>query len=228
MFNYTSGANLGGWLVMENWLFPNVLLLRLGEQGIIDNQEHDYISRMLTRGLDAVGSMHTHWNTFLGGNLLSDADPPTRLVELAAAGVTSVRIPVGYWSLQEPISSIAPKAAPYEQHYEQPYEQPGLTAEGFVTGATIYLRAAMRWLRVLGLQAVIDVHSLPGGAVANMGYVHERDLNPCPSQTRSLDTSDGAKGCWLVADRALLSACRVFQRRGCVGRRRRQCVAASG
>ena len=29
--SYVNGANLGGWLVMENWLFPNVLLLRLGD-----------------------------------------------------------------------------------------------------------------------------------------------------------------------------------------------------
>ena len=168
MRNYTSGANLGGWLVMENWLFPNVLLLRLGEQGIVDNQEHDYIARMLSRGIDAVGSMHAHWNTFLGGDLLNDAEPPPRLVELAAAGVTSVRIPVGYWALQEPVSSRG--RPPSAAAYEQPYEQPGLTEEGFVTGATVYLRAAIRWLRVLGVEAVIDVHSLPGGAVANMGY----------------------------------------------------------
>ena len=28
--SYATGANLGGWLVLENWLFPNILLLRLG------------------------------------------------------------------------------------------------------------------------------------------------------------------------------------------------------
>ena len=156
---YAAGANLGGLFVLENWLFPNILLLRLGERGIIDNQEWDYVQRMRERGIDAVASMHAHWNGFLGGDLLKDSSPPLRLVELAAAGVSVVRIPVGYWALQ------APAGAPAEA-----YEEPGLTAEGFVTGGARYLHAVVRWLKVVGMRAVVDMHSLPGGAVMNMGY----------------------------------------------------------
>lgn len=156
---YYTGANLGGWLVLENWLFPNVLLLRLGEKGIADNQELDYVQRMRSRGIDAVATMHAHWNGFLGGDLLNATSPPPRLQALAAAGVTTVRIPVGYWALQAPEGATA-----------EAYDVPGFTAEGFVTGGSVYLLAAMRWLRVLGIQAVVDMHSLPGGAVAHMGY----------------------------------------------------------
>ena len=102
---------------MENWLFPNVLLLRLGKSGIADNQELDYILRMRERGIDAVASMHTHWGQFLGdggerksGGLLKTTTPPAKLAALAAAGVTAVRIPVGWWAVEEPIE-LAPWVA---------------------------------------------------------------------------------------------------------------------
>ena len=62
---YASGANLGGWLVMEDWLFPNVPLMRFGTEGIRDNQEHDFIRRMQRRGIDPVATMQRHWNLSL-------------------------------------------------------------------------------------------------------------------------------------------------------------------
>ena len=98
-----SGGNLGGWLVMESWLFPQIPLLRMGTNGIVDNQEWDYILRMRERGIDAVTSMHNHWNTFLDEDLINAKRPPPRLVELATAGVTQLRIPVGYWAFQPPL-----------------------------------------------------------------------------------------------------------------------------
>ena len=168
---YTPGANLGGWLVMENWLFPNVLLLRMGSKGIVDNSELDYLLRMRERGIDDVGSMHDHYNQFLGvgpngEGLLEATAPPPRLAALAAAGVKSVRIPIGYWSLEAPTQEVRVLGGDFAHDYERP----GVTSEGFVTGAATYLRAACRWLRVLNMTAVVDMHSLPGGAVRNMGY----------------------------------------------------------
>jgi hypothetical protein len=144
---YVNGANLGGWLVMENWLFPNVLLLRLGHEGIADNQEIDYIARMRQRGIDAVRSMHAHWDSFLcdagDAGLLRATAPPAKLAALAAAGVTAVRIPVGYWALEEPVEPAAwpvnPVGGPLGR---APYEQAGLSRDGFVTGGAVYLRAA--------------------------------------------------------------------------------------
>ena len=111
MASYTAGSNLGGWLVMENWLFPNVLLLRMGSNGIADNSELDYLIRMRERGIDDVGTMHDHYNGFLGlgahgEGLLEATAPPPRLAALAAAGVRSVRIPMGYWSLEAPTRDV--------------------------------------------------------------------------------------------------------------------------
>lgn len=167
--SYVNGANLGGWLVLENWLFPNVLLLRVGTKDIVDNQELDYIGRMRARGIDAVRSMHAHWDGFLcdpGESLLHGTSPPAKLVRLAAAGFDAVRIPIGWWALEAPTERADWKVG----DARAAYEQPGFTRDGFVTGGAVYLRAVVRWLKVLGLRAVIDMHSLPGGAVRSMGY----------------------------------------------------------
>ena len=152
-----TGANLGGWLVMEDWLFPNVPLLRLGARGIESNQELDYIARMARRKIDAVASMHAHWNTYLDPDLLGASRPPESLQQLRAAGVTQLRIPVGWWAFEAPVGGSS--------HLDR-----GLTADGFVSGGIVYLHALLRHLRPLGMTAVIDMHSLPGGAVRNMGY----------------------------------------------------------
>ena len=58
---------------------------------------------------------------------------------------------------------------PFERERES-YEQPGYQSDGFVTGGSVYLRALLKWFKPLGLRAVIDMHSLPGGSVRNMGY----------------------------------------------------------
>ena len=172
--SYVNGANLGGWLVMENWLFPNVLLLRLGDAGITNNQELDYIWRMRERGIDEVASMHAHWNTFLGGKLLDATEPPPQLKALAAAGVEAVRIPVGWWALEEPAEEYdGPEAVASGSSapaVRAKYERPGVTSDGFVTGGALYLRALVKWLKVLNMRALVDMHSLPGGAVRTMGY----------------------------------------------------------
>jgi hypothetical protein len=81
---YTNGANLGGWLILENWLMPNVPLLHMGTGGREDNQELDYIRRLSERGLDPVATMHYHWRHYLGSDLLSSSEPPPRILECAS------------------------------------------------------------------------------------------------------------------------------------------------
>lgn len=156
---------------MENWLFPNVLLMRLGSNGIADNSEMDYLDRMREHSIDEVGSMHDHYDGFLGlgpngEGLLNAKQPPPKLVALALSGVKSLRIPIGYWSLEAPTQDVRVLGG----HFAHDYERPGVSPEGFVTGAATYLRAAAKWIRVLNMTAVVDMHSLPGGAVRNMGY----------------------------------------------------------
>jgi hypothetical protein len=197
---YESGANLGGWLVQENWLLPNVLLLRLGPADIKDNQEWNYIQRMCQRGIDAVGSMRKHWASYLGEDgsfdLLTSSEPPPLLRRLQAAGVTRLRIPLGYWAFEQAVlpgcvsrldpteqpRQRRPPAGPGEVPSPPPVPSPpvgpvlrslsaaGLTSEGFVTGSVPYLAALLRLLQPMGMSCILDMHSLPGGSVKHMGY----------------------------------------------------------
>ncbi len=50
------------------------------------------------------------------------------------------------------------------------FDRAGLTAEGFATGSLPYLRRALRWIKHLGMRAVLDMHSLPSGAARRVGY----------------------------------------------------------
>ena len=183
--SYSSGANLGGWLVMEDWLFPNVPLMRFGTEGIRDNQEHDFIRRMQRRGIDPVATMQHHWNTYLCDDLLGATEPPALLRQLRDAGVSRLRIPVGWWAFEAPVvepdQEIQPPLLASELRSaagarrrrmvsDVGYNDAGLTADGFVTGGVRYLRALLRWLKPLGMRAVLDMHSLPGGATKNVGY----------------------------------------------------------
>ena len=78
----------------------------------------------------------------------------------------SRRIPVGWWAFEAPATSGCNGA----EVQDPSYLTPGMTADGFVTGGCVYLLALLRWLKALGMRAMIDMHSLPGGAVKNMGY----------------------------------------------------------
>lgn len=63
------------------------------------------------------------------------------LMTLANAGITHLRIPVGYWILGPPYL-----------YSDEPY----------VTGGWYYLERALGWCKQLGLKAVIDLHGAPG------------------------------------------------------------------
>jgi len=206
---YASGANLGGWLVMEDWLFPNVPLMRFGTEGIRDNQEHDFIRRMQRRGIDPVATMQRHWNNYLCDDLLGTTEPPPLLRQLRDAGVTRLRIPVGWWAFEPPAVEpeqegpgpllaleqrrAAADAPPRRRRLvsDAKHNDAGLTADGFVTGGARYLRALLRWLKPLGMRAVLDMHSLPGGATKNVGYTGRYFTNARFFEGADLWAADG-------------------------------------
>ena len=65
---------------MENWLFPNVPLIRVGADKVTA-QEHDYVQRMRMLGIDAVGSIAvstsgaTSFSSSAGGRDPSQSEP---------------------------------------------------------------------------------------------------------------------------------------------------------
>jgi len=79
------GVNLGGWLILESWMWPAEMESK---------QLHDEYSFIAEHGgpadLRAKERMQSHWDTFLR---------PEHLDTLRRFGVTHVRIPFGYWLL---------------------------------------------------------------------------------------------------------------------------------
>ncbi|KAK5107359.1 hypothetical protein LTR62_001339 [Meristemomyces frigidus] len=77
----------------------------------------------------ALSSLQNHWSTFY-----------TRddLVAIKKAGLTAIRIPLGYWAVDL------------------------LDYEPYVSGQYPYLVRAIQWANELGLKAMIDLHGVPG------------------------------------------------------------------
>eukprot|EP00429_Kryptoperidinium_foliaceum_P087797 CAMPEP_0176206432 /NCGR_PEP_ID=MMETSP0121_2-20121125/12103_1 /TAXON_ID=160619 /ORGANISM="Kryptoperidinium foliaceum, Strain CCMP 1326" /LENGTH=613 /DNA_ID=CAMNT_0017545389 /DNA_START=29 /DNA_END=1870 /DNA_ORIENTATION=- len=77
------GVNLGGWLLLEEWMWPG----EMSHKGI-----HDEWSLIAKYGGPedprAQKIMHRHWENFLREEHLD---------QLARFGITHVRVPVGYW-----------------------------------------------------------------------------------------------------------------------------------
>jgi hypothetical protein len=166
LYQYHHGVNLGGWLVMEAWLFPNVPLMHAGRLGLRENQEWDYISRMRHLHIDAIRTMHNLWNSYLMPDLMGATDPGPWLRDLRARGVSHVRVPVGWWITEAPTEVPDPyrnKPVPTNREW-------GYTKDGFVTGAIVYLEQLLRLLKKVGIRVLIDMHALPGGQVKQMGY----------------------------------------------------------
>ncbi|PGH35849.1 glucan 1,3-beta-glucosidase [[Emmonsia] crescens] len=116
------GVNLGGWLVLEPWITPSVF----EEAG--DGAVDEYTLSKILAG-NAKSRLSKHWNSWI------TADD---FVQIAAAGLTHVRIPIGYWA-------VAP-----------------LKAEPYVQGQLNYLDKAIRWAKASNLKVVIDLHGAPG------------------------------------------------------------------
>ncbi|KAL1413713.1 hypothetical protein Q8F55_001495 [Vanrija albida] len=117
------GVNLGGWLVLEQWITPS-LFSQVGG-GVHDeytwgaNQEKGRATQLLRQ----------HWDSWI-----TEDD----FRQIAAAGLNSVRIPVGTWS--------------FAQYGDEPY----------ITGAQEYLDKAIGWAQTHNIQVLIDLHGAPG------------------------------------------------------------------
>ncbi|KAJ7197147.1 exo-beta-1,3-glucanase [Mycena pura] len=128
------GVNLGGWLVTEPFIVPNLYQTIQGRSTssnitIID--EWTLIQAMeLDTANGGVSQLEDHYQTFI-----TEQD----FMQIAAAGLNFVRIPLGYWAIEV------------------------LDGEGFLprTSWTYFLKA-IQWARKYGLRINLDLHALPG------------------------------------------------------------------
>jgi len=140
------GVNLGGWLVLEPWITPSLFDPYMNAT----NPPLDEYTLTQMLGPFARGVMEHHWDTWLQRRDLE---------ELAAAGITNVRIPVGYWMV--------------DVRKDEP----------FVEGGWKYLERALEWCQKIGLKVLIDLHGAPGSQngfdnSGRRGPIHWADLPP--------------------------------------------------
>ncbi|KAG2072418.1 glycoside hydrolase family 5 protein [Suillus decipiens] len=128
------GVNLGSWLVLELWMLP---------QGWVDMGGElcgsDCSTCISTESAFAQAYPNTvnatfaqHWATWF---TQSDVDT------LKTAGINTVRIPLGYWIVEDLV--------------DRPYET-------YPQGGLYYLRQGLGWLQDAGIQVILDHHALPG------------------------------------------------------------------
>ena len=152
---YMDGTSLGGWMVMEAWLYPNILLVQgvspAVSPAVKGNQELDYINRMRSVDIDAIASMRALWNTYVVDDLLGSDNPDiSRLVALKQAGVKYIRIPVGWWIMEAP-TDVPPQYAREGGNYTM--RDPGYTVDGFVSGGIVFVEKLLGLLKKLGMRA---------------------------------------------------------------------------
>ncbi|KAL9115918.1 MAG: hypothetical protein Q9227_000286 [Pyrenula ochraceoflavens] len=136
------GVNLGGWLVLEPWIVPD-LFERAGD-GIVD----EYTLGQ-TLGHDAAYSLlSSHWDSWITADDFG---------QIAAAGLNTVRIPIGFWA----VNDLA-NGTPY------------------VAGAIDYMDKAIGWARGSGLKVIIDLHGAPG---SQNGFDNSGRYGPIEFQT---------------------------------------------
>ena len=109
------GVNLGGWLVLERWMTPSVFA------GTDATNEYE-----LSKTIDGQARIQRHRQTFI-----QEAD----LKWLAQAGIRLLRLPIGYWALED--------------------QPPYLSAKPQIDWL---MDAAKRY----GLQVLLDLHAAPG------------------------------------------------------------------
>ncbi|KAF7353600.1 Glycoside hydrolase [Mycena venus] len=129
-FNYgvdkIRGVNIGGWLVTEPFIVPglyqSVQASATNSITVIDEYT------LLQAGGQA--ALEDHYKTFI-----TEQD----FMQIAAAGLNFVRIPLGYWAIEV------------------------LDGEGFLANTSwTYFLKAIQWARKYGLRINLDLHALPG------------------------------------------------------------------
>jgi glucan 1,3-beta-glucosidase len=136
------GVNLGGWLVMEPWITPK--LFERANVGVTPNADdsmaivdewtwHDASKAGLH---DRTVMIEDHWNTWVTQD---------HLTRLRAAGITHLRVPIGYWyfntSKRETFAS---------------------SVASYPVALQALKRMVNEWAAPLGFKVLLDMHTAPG------------------------------------------------------------------
>ncbi|TCD68028.1 hypothetical protein EIP91_011639 [Steccherinum ochraceum] len=135
------GVNLGSWLVLESWMLPQGWL-DMGGQSCSDCSQC-----IATEFAFAQAYPHTvdnvfdkHWTTWFTQDHVD---------QLQAAGINTVRIPLGYWLVEALVDR---------------------NTEFFPRGGMLQLARGLKQLKAAGIQAILDHHALPGVQTAGQQF----------------------------------------------------------
>ncbi|AFR95190.1 glucan 1,3-beta-glucosidase [Cryptococcus neoformans var. grubii H99] len=120
------GVNIGGWLVLEPWITPSIFEGK--PDWVVDEWTYGVYMNNQSGTMDEI---RNHWNTWFSY---------TELRNIAAVGLNTIRIQIGFWSV-----------IPLED------------GEPYLVGAYDYLKSAVTWASSLNLKVMVDVHGSPGG-----------------------------------------------------------------
>lgn len=167
------GVNAGGWLVLEPWITPYLFEeVNVGDN--LDKVVDEYTYAELVDPLFARERLRLHWDSFV---------TKEDFVKVSEAGVTHIRIPVGYWYWD--VAEGEPFPAPILDD-TSPYS------------ALFYLKRAMIWLDELNMKGEIDLHTGPGsqngfdnsGRRGDINWVNDDYPTDNANVARTLDIDD--------------------------------------
>jgi hypothetical protein len=140
------GVNLGGWLLSEPWMMNQ----EWSEMGCGDScSEFDCVNKLgQSQANIAFDGHYSRWIT------------PSMIQDIHNAGLNTIRIPIGYWSLHSLVDS----------------------SEYFPEMNLQYLDAVIQKAADLGMFVVIDLHGAPGAQKVGDAFTGQVSL-------RILDTS---------------------------------------
>lgn len=126
------GVNLGGWLLLEPWITPELFREVNGDRELIVDE---WTFAYYVDADSATEILQTHWDTFI---TKSDFEI------LSKAGISHLRIPVGYWAV--------------DVQEGEPFPQPQDESEGIL----FHLKQAFLWAEELDMKVLVDLHGAPG------------------------------------------------------------------
>jgi len=135
--NRIFGVNLGGWLVTEPFITPALY----EKYNVIDEWTLSQAMAEDTANGGLATIMENHYNTFI-----TEQD----FAQIAAAGLSWVRIPIGAWAI--------------ETRGDEPFLE-GVSWK--------YFLKAVKWARKYGIRIKLDLHTMPG---SQNGYNHSGKL----------------------------------------------------
>ncbi|TFK69117.1 glycoside hydrolase family 5 protein [Pluteus cervinus] len=135
------GVNLGSWLLIEPWMLPQEWVQMGGQNCDVCSNCIGSEFALAEAYPDTVDSIiGKHWESWL---TLDD------IHTLKAAGINTVRIPLGYWIVEDLVNR---------------------TTEHYVRGGLNQLRRGLKQLKDAGIVAILDHHALPGVAASEQQF----------------------------------------------------------